>query len=71
VAGVASCSKNETCHAEGSHCLKAKKRHSVVMNQMVSSRFRYISGQGGAHFPARSLSGRLRNTISLLSSTEV
>jgi hypothetical protein len=48
-----------------------KKHHSAIMNQMVSSPFRYVISKGYASFPARSLGGRSCNTIFLLSSTEV
>jgi hypothetical protein len=51
--------------------LTRQKPGSVAMNQVVSSRFRYVLGQGGTHFPARRLCGGSRNTSSLLSSTEV
>jgi len=49
----------------------SKKRGGAIINQMVSSRFRYVPGKGYASFPARSPRGRSCSTIFLLSSTEV
>jgi len=49
----------------------SKKGHSVIINQMVSSPFRYVPSRGCASFPAQSLGGRSCSTIFLLSSTEV
>jgi alpha/beta superfamily hydrolase len=47
-----------------------EKRHGGMINQMVSSLFRYVPGRGYASFPAHSHAvGRSLN--SLLSSTEV
>ena len=51
--------------------LASKKRSSAIINQMVSSRFRYVSSRGHASMPAQSPDGRSCSTIFLLSSTEV
>src|SRR6267142_1648604 len=57
VLGMATCLKIETCHPEGIHVnsrgfqlmvssKRSEKRHSAMINQMVSSSFRYVSGKG-------------------------
>ena len=51
--------------------LALKKRRSVIINQMVSSRFRYVSSKGYTSLPAQSLGGRSCSKIFLRSSTEV
>lgn len=51
--------------------LASKKRRSAIINQMVSSRFRYVPNKGHASFPAQSPGGRSCSKIFLLSSTEV
>jgi len=54
---MATCLKIETCHPEGIHVnsrgfqlmvssRRSEKRRSAMMNQMVSSSFRYVSGKG-------------------------
>jgi len=48
-----------------------EKRHSVMINQMVSSPFRYVPRRGYVSFPAQSPSGRSCSMNSLLFSTEV
>ena len=50
---------------------RSEKRRSAMMNQMVSSSFRYVSGKGDVFFPAHGLSGRSRDMNFLLFSTEV
>ena len=50
---------------------RPKKRHSAIMNQMVSSPFCYVCEQGHASFPAQAPGGRSCSKIFLLSSTEV
>src|ERR1700751_1808553 len=51
--------------------LRPKKRHSTIMNQMVSSPFCYVRERGSASFPAQSTGGRSCSRIFLLSATEV
>jgi hypothetical protein len=51
--------------------LASKKRRSAIINQMVSSRFRYVPNRGRASFPAQSPGGWSSSTKFLLSSTEV
>jgi hypothetical protein len=54
---MATCPKTETCHPEGIDVdfpgisargveQAVEKRHSAMINQMVSSSFRYVSGKG-------------------------
>jgi hypothetical protein len=50
---------------------QSKKCRSAIINQMVSSRFRYVLNRGRASFPAHRPNGRSCSTIFLLSSTEV
>ncbi len=50
---------------------RPKKRHSAIINQMVSSPFCYVCEQGHASFPAQSPGGRSCSKIFLFSSTEV
>jgi len=47
-----------------------KKRRSAMMNQMVSSSFRYVSGKGYL-FSRHTANGRSRDMNFLLFSTEV
>src|SRR5882762_746265 len=56
VPGMATCHKTETCHPEGidvdlpgisarGASRRSEKRHSAMINQMVSSSFRYVSAR--------------------------
>jgi hypothetical protein len=49
----------------------SKKCRSTMINQMVSSLFRYVSNRSRASFPAQAPGGRSCSKIFLLSSTEV
>jgi len=50
---------------------RRKKRHSTIMNQMVSSPFCYVCEEGHTSFPAQGPDGRSCSKIFLLSSSEV
>jgi len=50
---------------------RSKKGHSTIINQVVSSPFRYVPGRGHASFPAQAPGGRSCSKNFLLSSTEV
>src|SRR5712672_3263782 len=57
VLAMATCPRTETCHPEDIHVgyprisacgvvtRRSEKRHSAMINQMVSSSFRYVSGK--------------------------